>query len=135
MALVLDASVTLAWYLPDEQTPAALAIRERLTQEDGLAPAHWWYEVRNGMLMAERRGRSSEQLTASALANLARWPIHRIQQHDEAPILKLARQYRLSFYDGAYLQLAQQERTELATLDSDLAKAAAAEGVPLLIGG
>lgn len=133
MPFVVDASLTLAWYLPDEQTPTALTVRERLAREDGLVPAHWWYEVRNGMLMAERRGRTTEHLVASALANLGRWPIRQVRQHNDAPIFTIAREYRLSFYDAAYLLLAQHESAALATLDGSLAKAAAAEGVPLLI--
>ena len=44
----------------------------------------------------------------------------------------LATRYRLTFYDAAYLELAQRERIALATLDRPLARAAAAEGVPLI---
>jgi predicted nucleic acid-binding protein len=51
---------------------------------------------------------------------------------DEGAVLRLARTYRLSVYDAAYLELAQRERLPLATLDADLKKAAAGEGVALL---
>ena len=43
--------------------------------------------------------------------------------------LNLARQYRLSTYDAAYLYLAMQEGAELATLDKALGEAARKAGV------
>jgi predicted nucleic acid-binding protein len=46
--------------------------------------------------------------------------------------LALARRYRLTFYDAAYLELAQREGMPLATLDQELAIAARAEGVTLI---
>ena len=45
--------------------------------------------------------------------------------------LELADRHRLSVYDAIYLDLALDVEAELATLDRDLARAAAAEGVPL----
>jgi len=51
---------------------------------------------------------------------------------NENAILRLARAHRLSVYDAAYLELAQREGLPLATLDADLRKATAAEGVALL---
>ena len=47
-------------------------------------------------------------------------------------ILPLARTYRLSAYDAAYLELAIREGLPLATLDTELRSAADAEGVILL---
>jgi predicted nucleic acid-binding protein len=47
-------------------------------------------------------------------------------------VLALARQHRLTFYDAAYLELAQRENIPLATLDDDLAAAARAEDVRLI---
>src|ERR1035438_7211246 len=44
-------------------------------------------------------------------------------------VLPRARTHRLSVYDAAYLELAQREGLPLATLDADLRKAAAGEGV------
>ena len=44
----------------------------------------------------------------------------------------LARRHRLSFYDALYLELAMRHEVALATLDSALDRAAAAEGLPSL---
>jgi len=47
-------------------------------------------------------------------------------------ILPLARTYKLSAYDAAYLELAIREGLPLATLDDDLRRAASAAGVALV---
>jgi len=47
-------------------------------------------------------------------------------------ILRLAKQYRLTAYDAAYLDLAQRAGLSLATLDADLRKATAAAGAALV---
>ncbi len=47
-------------------------------------------------------------------------------------VLALARRHRLTFYDAAYLELAQREGLALATLDNELANAARAEDVQLI---
>ena len=47
--------------------------------------------------------------------------------------LALAERHRLSVYDATYLWLAIDVDGELATFDRDLARAAAAEGVPLAL--
>jgi predicted nucleic acid-binding protein len=52
---------------------------------------------------------------------------------DDQIVFSIARLHRLTFYDAAYLELALHENAPLATLDGSLAKAAAADGVPLLI--
>lgn len=51
--------------------------------------------------------------------------------HALGDTLSLARRYRLSAYDAAYLELALRTGLPLATLDASLAKAASAAGVPL----
>lgn len=132
MPLVIDALVTAAWILPDEQTPNALQARSIVVQEGGQVPLHWWDEVRNTLLMAERRNRTTPELTAAALATLDELPILQTRTADGAAILALARRHRLTFYDAAYLELAVRNNLDLATLDAVLARAAIAEGVPVV---
>ena len=88
--------------------------------------------VRNILVVNERRRRIAESETAAFLLNLSRLRIRIDRAPDEGAVLQLARTYRLSVYDAAYLELAQRERLPLATLDADLKKAAAGEGVNLL---
>jgi predicted nucleic acid-binding protein len=46
--------------------------------------------------------------------------------------LRLAQRHRITLYDTAYLELAQRRGLPLATLDSDLRRAAEAEGLEVL---
>jgi predicted nucleic acid-binding protein len=95
-------------------------------------PGLWWFEVRNILVVNERRRRITEAGTASFLQNLSQLRVRVDQSPDEGAVLRLARTHRLSVYDAAYLELAQREGLALATLDADLRKAAANEGVALV---
>ena len=133
MGFVLDASVTASWFLPDEDDRDALEAWDRSATEEVWVPLHWWFEVRNTMLMGERRGRISEALTAHSLNRLSLLPIVIEARPDETEVLDLARRHRLTFYDAVYLELAGRKRVPLATLDVDLIAAARAERIPLVV--
>jgi predicted nucleic acid-binding protein len=135
MAFVLDASITACWAFDDEDHPDASLAFERMRAEEGVVPSLWWFEVRNILIVNERRRRIAESGTASFLLNLALLRLRLDQSPDEAAVLRLARTYRLSVYDAAYLELAQRERLALATLDADLRTAATTEGVALVSRG
>lgn len=126
--LALDASVALAWVLEETDPRAALA---RQTVENGQAvvPRLWWFELRNGLIVNERRGRIDDLLIERFLRDLSRYAI----SFDDAPDgTRLARRHHLTVYDAAYLELALREGVPLATFDAPLANAARAEGVPVL---
>lgn len=57
MSCVLDNSVALAWCFEDEQTPAVMALLDRIAETGAVAPQLWPIEALNGLLTAERRGR------------------------------------------------------------------------------
>ena len=132
MGFVLDASVTASWFFPDENDQDASEAWRRSEAEDVWVPLHWWFEVRNMMLVGERRNRISQTLVARALDRLSVLPIAVEARPDEGTVFDLARRYRLTFYDAVYLELAQRRRTSLATLDKALIAAAQAERVPLV---
>jgi predicted nucleic acid-binding protein len=125
--LVLDASVTLAWFFENEVTEET----ERLQLEvaDGAqvcCPAHWPAEIVNGLTVAERRHRVLSEKSAQFLNVLSRMRIA-IEpfNKDQMPfLLELARKHRLTAYDAGYLDLAIQHAILLATLDSALRIAA-----------
>jgi predicted nucleic acid-binding protein len=131
---VLDASVAACWFFADETDPIASQALQVIEDDDAIVPAHWWFEVRNTMLVAERRGRTTERETSFAIDRLARMTIAQMPYPRDADVLAMARKYRLTFYDAAYLELAHREGLMLATLDNRLADAARAEGVSLLTG-
>lgn len=57
MSLVIDSSMTLAWYFEDEKTAASIAILNQVAEEGAVAPALWRLEVLNGLQVAVWRGR------------------------------------------------------------------------------
>ena len=131
MAFVLDASITACWAFQDEDHPDARLAFHQMRSEEAVVPSLWWFEVRNILVVNERRRRIAESDTAAFLLNLSRLRIRIDRLPDESAVLRLARTRQLSVYDAAYLELAQREGLPLATLDADLNKAAAAEGVVL----
>jgi predicted nucleic acid-binding protein len=130
---VLDASVAACWFFPDETHPVGSQAWLLAHQDDAIVPAHWWFEIRNTMLIGERKGRSTEQRTSFALDRLARMTIRHASTPLDIDVLVLARKYRLTFYDAAYLELAQREGLALATLDNELVRSARAEDVALVL--
>jgi predicted nucleic acid-binding protein len=134
--VIIDCSMTMAWYFKDEATSYTNAIRASLVTERAVVPALWPLEVANVLLMAERRKRSNHTRATKWLRYLSALPI---AVDPETPfrafdhILNLARPQKLTTYDAAYLELAVRRGVPLATLDSDLKKAAKAVGVELFM--
>jgi predicted nucleic acid-binding protein len=127
MPFVVDASVTACWLLPDEAHPLATAARKRLLHDPAVVPRIWWFEIRNLLIVNERRGRLDAAKSNRALRILRQLPIEFDQRINEERLLGLARTHRLSIYDAAYLELASRENVPLATLDGALACAARME--------
>ncbi|WP_428489193.1 type II toxin-antitoxin system VapC family toxin [Rhodopila sp.] len=132
MLFVLDASVAAVWGLEDEDDTIADLAWARMGSGGAVTPAIWWFEVRNVLLINERRGRISERDGAIFLRALERMNV----EVDHAPagdsVLSLARRHRLTVYDSAYLELALRRDLPLATLDKQLAAAAKREAVHLI---
>lgn len=128
-ALILDASVAAAWLFGDETEPRADAALGRLAEDGALVPQLWHIEIRNVLLVAERRGRISAEQAAAYLDALSELPIVTDTTPYLAVAFALARAHGLSFYAALYLELAQRRNGEIATLDSALARAAVASGL------
>jgi predicted nucleic acid-binding protein len=129
---VLDASVAACWAFRDENHPVATHALTLIRSGEVAVPSLFWFEVRNILVVNERRGRISKAETDSFLGFLPKLPIIQDRSPDETRILHFARSHRLTVYDAAYLELAQREGSPLATLDAALARAARSEGVKLL---
>ena len=133
MPLVVDPSVALAWILPDETSDAANNIRTEIEKgASAWIPAHWWLEIANGLLMAERRGRIAAEQVSQALSLLNSIPFEKdAETSAQIPTrtMALACKHNLTLYDAAYLELAQRRKARLATFDIQLLKAAAMEKV------
>jgi predicted nucleic acid-binding protein len=132
MPFVVDNSIVACWALTDEDHPHATLALNRLSSDTGLVPSLWWFEVRNILVINERRKRLTEAESAAFLRFLSDLPVTTDRMPNEAEVFRLARTHRLTVYDACYLELAQRTGTSLATLDADLIRAAKAEAVPLM---
>jgi predicted nucleic acid-binding protein len=129
MRLVLDSSIVGCWCFPDEANPIADLAFDQVSAGAAIAPVLWWFEVRNVLVVNERRGRIDPPGSAVFLIDLARLRIVLDRDPDGEMVLALARTHRLTVYDAAYLELALRMDAALATLDRKLAAAARAAGV------
>jgi predicted nucleic acid-binding protein len=130
--LVLDASLALQWFLEDETDRGySLGVLKGLSDKNALVPTLWFFEVGNGLLMAQRRKRISSEQIDAFLTRLGALPIEAAHQSPSEllSLPALARAYGLTNYDAAYLALSKQHNLPLATTDAALRKAAASAGV------
>lgn len=128
---IVDASLSAAWFLPDEANPLTESALQATATEDVWVPALWMLEISNLLLRAQRRKRitAEKRLELVAAASSLRIKV------DREPVLitqidALAARYGLSAYDAAYLELALRRRLPLATRDDALAGAMVKAGVP-----
>lgn len=135
MALVLDNSVTMAWFMPDEPETPAKALLHRVATDGAVVPSLWPIEIANTLTVALRRRRLSFADRAEAFQLLLGLPIEvddETQDRLWRDTLDLADRFKLTLYDACYLELARRRELPLATLDGDLRAAAAALGLELL---
>ena len=132
MAVVIDASIAAAWCFPDERAQAAERVLDILPQTGGVVPGLFRHEIRNILIVNERRGRIDRAQSVRFLTRLRNLQLAQDDAHDEDTVLALARNRRLSAYDASYLETALRRGDSLATLDRALARAAAAEGVAVI---
>ena len=129
---VLDASVAVAWLLSEKTASKAERALSRLEDDEALVPHLWHLELRNGLLVAPRRGRLTADELTERLNALRGLPIRTDTEPDLSLAFVLAEKHGLSFYDAVYLELAIRHSAPVATLDRTLARAADAEGLPLI---
>jgi predicted nucleic acid-binding protein len=135
VSLVIDSSMTLAWYFEDEETAASIAVLNRVVEEGAVVPALWRLEVVNGFQVAVRRGRLTLAYRDASLNDLRSLVIAidpRTNRQAWSATLRLCDRLGVTPYDLAYLELARRRQLPLATLDGELIRAAQAENVPLV---
>ena len=131
MRFVIDNSVVMRWLLNDgsqERLAYAARVLDLLTQDAGeaLVPGVWSLEVANVLVKAQAKGLVAEARASAFVGLLAEMSIT-VDASTAAralgDTLQLARRFKLSSYDAAYLELALREGLPLATLDADLQSA------------
>jgi predicted nucleic acid-binding protein len=128
MPIVIDSSAILALALDDEEATLAEAAVAAVLTESGQAPGLLWYEVRNALIVNERRGRITSEEALAFLAEIDALPISLDFPPPNDAVLNLARQHALSVYDAVYLELTLRSGALIATLDEALRAAVKAAG-------
>ena len=130
--LVLDNSIVLSWGLADEDDALANRAMKLTIDHGAVVPGIWWYELRNALVVNERRGRIDTKGVRATLADLGEMRIALDTDHDDRVVLDLARRHGLSVYDAVYLEVALRHRLPIASLDLRLRQAAATSRIALI---
>jgi predicted nucleic acid-binding protein len=125
--LVVDASALAGWLMPEGIGTDLSALAGQ--HEIFMAPWLLWVEIRNILIVSERRGRIPATLVEQALDAIEALGIVLDTAASNAAVLALSRRHGLTAYDALYLDLALRHGAALATRDTALAKAARAEGL------
>lgn len=131
---MVDASVALAWCFPDEANEYADGVLVALEGRAVIVPSIWALEITNAVLVAERRKRVKQpdlRRFVELLRGLTIVEQSQTVADTVRDVLSLAREYDLSAYDAAYLDVAVRQRAPLATLDSALQKAGRSAGIKI----
>ncbi len=130
---VIDASVTMPWFFPDEATPFTEGLLDAMSDHVMWAPALWVLECSNVLQSAQRRQRINAQRRAEIAGELSALVV----QVDPAVVDfvtldRIAASHGLSAHDAAYLELALRRSLTLVSLDAKLVAATRGLGHPVL---
>lgn len=136
MRFVLDASVALLWLVPHTNRAGvdyADSVLIALKESQAVVPSLFALETANVIAKVEFKDIVTEAESQRFISLLGEINIAtdlETATHALGDTLNLARRYKLSAYDAAYLELALRAGLPLATLDVSLATAARTAGVP-----
>jgi predicted nucleic acid-binding protein len=135
MDYVMDASYAGSLIIPDEFKQSNADFMRKLDDTETVwIPELFWYEIGNLFKNLILRGRYKfEEITLFYPKLKAyRFTIDAENGPDYSErVLRVAKTYKLSAYDAAYLELAGRRKAPLCTLDGDLRRAAPDYGVRL----
>ena len=127
MTIVVDCSIALAWFLPDEKSPLALDVLMQVTETGAVVPQHFSIEFGNALVIAVRRKRIDRDYRRRTIERISDLELATDRAGSDKlwiETIELADEHGLTLYDGIYLELALRTGLLLATLDKRLAKAA-----------
>ena len=120
MSFVLDASLAIACFFPDERQPFSDAVRAALPNVGAAVPLIWLYEIANILHIAQASGRISTSDANDFADELLALPIEPVVQSGPEVIREIraiADAHAISSYDAAYLHLCRALGLPLGTLD------------------
>ena len=120
MKLILDASVALPMWLPEEHTDAALAFREDILKQihELLAPDTLPIEVAHALTRAERQGKigvGSGQGLFDGFLDVCP-TLHRYFDYVDRA-MQLSSKFRIGVFDCLYVALSEEQECPVVTLD------------------
>jgi predicted nucleic acid-binding protein len=132
--IVIDASATVALLLTESEAFSTSPTLNKLYEEPLHVPSHWAAEVGNALVINIRRRR----VEASAIDDIID-RLHRLgvqiepspSFNDVAAIARQAVDMGLTYYDAAYVHIAQMRQARLLTLDRKMRDAALRLGIAL----
>ena len=140
MKFVLDNSIAMRWLLNDRDASTqeyVLKVLELLIEGGtAIVPNLWALEAANVISKEMKKGHVTQADASQFIALLGELDIQpEAQTHEHAlgDTLNLARQYGLSSYDAAYLELALRKGVQLATADRALAAAVVKAGATRIL--
>ena len=130
MRLVLNASVVVKWFLPDEPLKAEAEQVEKDFRDGSIlalmVPEFCLREVANALWVAYRRRRIDEQTLREVwqlfMSYIQQGILHISPDPPLDNVLDFALRYNVPVYDCIYIVLAQQEGCPLLTVDEQLFK-------------
>jgi len=133
--LVLDASVSLAWFLKETPERAAYAAAINAAAAEGAVlhvPVQWGIEMGHVLLREYRRKVLRRTKLRQALEDLESFDIRtHLELYSARQVVELAERYHLQGYDALYFDLAHVLKLPLATLDDGHREAAKLYAVTL----
>lgn len=128
-AIVIDVSAVLGQLLAEAEADYAERVLGEVAVNGAVVPPLFWYEVRNVLVVAERRGRLRADQSDLFLGALGDLPIEAEGVPSDERATGIARAHGLTIYDAACLELAQRRSLPLATLDAGMVRAAESLGL------
>lgn len=134
---ILDASVAIEWFLPENGPGARYAetILERMSAGE-IAPSVpdlWHYEVASVLIAAKREKRLSAAKLRSAQLSIRGLHIETLAiELNAAELIDFSQRYHLQGYDAVYFETARRLAIPIASVDGGIKTACHVFGVKLL---
>lgn len=134
--VVLDASVTIDWFVSDKPGIAAYAEDVLVAIESReilpLVPDLWHYEIGSVLIAAKRARRITARRLDEAVDVLNKLRPFTINTRQTVPeVVEQAATFYLQGYDAVYFELAKRLNVPIATSDGGMRTACRAHGVKL----